>query len=209
MAERWWPVPQLEAQVPAGQVVLRAPARSDGLGWVAARLRSGDDVRRWEAGREGDQPAHWLVRQTRGAWRQQRRMSVAEARAGRAATWTVLLDGDFAGQVVLVAGAPAARSVSIGYWLDSAMTGRRVGTAAVALALLHATSETGMVRHRVTAEVHPANHVSRRLLRRLGFVDEGLARKALWVDGAWTDHLLVGVCAEDVPRDLLTRVLAV
>jgi ribosomal-protein-alanine N-acetyltransferase len=42
--------------------------------------------------------------------------------------------------------------------------------------------------HRIQANVRPENGRSVRLLQRLGFEDEGLAREYLFIDGAWQDH---------------------
>jgi ribosomal-protein-alanine N-acetyltransferase len=44
--------------------------------------------------------------------------------------------------------------------------------------------------HRVQASHRPENERSRRLLARLGFEREGLARQYLFIDGAWRDHVI-------------------
>jgi ribosomal-protein-alanine N-acetyltransferase len=44
--------------------------------------------------------------------------------------------------------------------------------------------------HRIMANVRPDNTRSRRLLRRLGFVEEGYAKSYLLQNGVWTDHVL-------------------
>jgi RimJ/RimL family protein N-acetyltransferase len=51
--------------------------------------------------------------------------------------------------------------------------------------------------HRVSAECDARNLPSARLLRRLGFVAEGLRRQASWIKGEWTDDLLFGLLAAD------------
>ncbi|MEU3792927.1 GNAT family protein [Streptomyces fructofermentans] len=51
--------------------------------------------------------------------------------------------------------------------------------------------------HRVSAECDARNDRSARLLRRLGFVQEGLRRQASWIKGEWTDDLLFGLLAHD------------
>jgi ribosomal-protein-alanine N-acetyltransferase len=43
------------------------------------------------------------------------------------------------------------------------------------------------------ANFRPENERSRRLLERLGFVEEGLARNYLFIDGAWRDHVLTSL----------------
>ena len=51
--------------------------------------------------------------------------------------------------------------------------------------------------HRVEAACLPNNEPSRRLLERVGFRHEGLARSYLRINGAWADHLLYAVLASD------------
>ena len=43
--------------------------------------------------------------------------------------------------------------------------------------------------HRIEALVLPDNQPSIRLLRRLGFVEEGLCRSCIFLPSGWTDHL--------------------
>ena len=47
--------------------------------------------------------------------------------------------------------------------------------------------------HRIMANFRPENDRSGRLLERLGFVREGLARNYLFIDGAWRDHVLTSL----------------
>lgn len=47
--------------------------------------------------------------------------------------------------------------------------------------------------HRIMANFRPENERSRRLLQRLGFVEEGFARNYLFIDGAWRDHVLTAL----------------
>ncbi|WP_151476196.1 GNAT family N-acetyltransferase [Streptomyces albicerus] len=51
--------------------------------------------------------------------------------------------------------------------------------------------------HRVSAECDARNEGSARLLRRLGFVQEGHLRQATWIKGEWTDDLLFGLLASE------------
>jgi len=56
----------------------------------------------------------------------------------------------------------------------------------------------GVMRlHRIMANFLPENARSRRLATRLGFVEEGLARNYLFINGAWRDHILFARTAED------------
>ena len=51
--------------------------------------------------------------------------------------------------------------------------------------------------HRVEAACVPSNIASRELLRKVGFQEEGYARKYLRINGAWEDHLLFAYLATD------------
>lgn len=42
--------------------------------------------------------------------------------------------------------------------------------------------------HRLEAQIQPANHASRGLVRRHGFRNEGYSPELLFVDGVWEDH---------------------
>ena len=47
--------------------------------------------------------------------------------------------------------------------------------------------------HRIMANYRPENVRSGRLLERLGFVREGIAKDYLFIDGAWRDHVLTSL----------------
>lgn len=59
---------------------------------------------------------------------------------------------------------------------------------AVARVVAHAFDALGM--HRVMANYVPDNARSARLLERLGFEKEGIAKKYLFIAGEWRDHVL-------------------
>jgi ribosomal-protein-alanine N-acetyltransferase len=43
--------------------------------------------------------------------------------------------------------------------------------------------------HRVEANYHPQNERSARLLKRLGFIEEGIAQNYLYINKAWQPHM--------------------
>jgi len=47
--------------------------------------------------------------------------------------------------------------------------------------------------HRIMANFRPENERSARVLERLGFTREGMARDYLFIDGAWRDHVLTSL----------------
>ncbi len=116
------------------------------------------------------------------------------------------VDGAFTGQLTIgnIVRGPL-RSAWIGYWVAKDLSGQGVATAALALGLDHCFGPVGL--HRVEATVRPENHASRAVLYNVGFREEGLLRNYLDVDGAWRDHLLVGMTTEDVAETVVRRLV--
>jgi ribosomal-protein-alanine N-acetyltransferase len=80
---------------------------------------------------------------------------------------------------------PAA---GLGYWMGARHAGQGYMTAAVA-ALIPVAYDVLHLR-RIEAACMTNNVASIRLLRKLGFVSEGLAREYLCINGTWEDHFL-------------------
>lgn len=87
------------------------------------------------------------------------------------------------------------QSAMLGYWLGLPFVGQGHMTAAVRTLLPHAFETLRL--HRVEAAVQPGNVRSAGVLRRVGFTEEGLARRYLKINGHWQDHLLFAILAED------------
>ena len=79
----------------------------------------------------------------------------------------------------------------LGYQVARAHEGR--GLMAEALRAANAFMFDTLRLHRIMANHRPENERSARLLERLGFVREGLARDYLFIDGAWRDHVLTAL----------------
>ncbi|QGQ93825.1 N-acetyltransferase [Paenibacillus psychroresistens] len=74
----------------------------------------------------------------------------------------------------------------IGYELSREYWNQGIMSEAVQAAIAFAFDELG--NHRVCAEVFPENTASLRILKRLGFQEEGLLKKHLWHEGTKTWH---------------------
>ena len=85
----------------------------------------------------------------------------------------------------------AFHAASVGYSLAEPFRGRGLMHEALRATLDYAFGPMGL--HRVTAAWMPANRPSGRVLKRLGFRREGLARKYLLIDGKWQDHVLTSL----------------
>jgi ribosomal-protein-alanine N-acetyltransferase len=81
------------------------------------------------------------------------------------------------------------QSALLGYGIDKSVEGR---------GLMHEAVEAGIAEmfssrvqlHRIQAAHLPENLRSAAVLARLGFEREGLARKYLYINGAWRDHVI-------------------
>ena len=87
------------------------------------------------------------------------------------------------------------QSANLGYWVDGALNGRGLATAAVAGVVRTARDELGL--HRLQAAVLPRNAGSRRVLERNGFERIGFAPRYLKIAGRWQDHDLFQVLLHD------------
>ena len=83
----------------------------------------------------------------------------------------------------------------LGFTLAGDRQGHGYATEAVRAVLGDLFERRGL--HRVSAECDARNDRSARLLRRLGFVQEGLLRQASWIKDEWTDDLVFGLLSSD------------
>ena len=100
----------------------------------------------------------------------------------------------------------AFQSASVGYWVDGRLAGLGITPTALALVVDHCFTEVGL--HRIEANVRPENGPSRRVVEKLGFREEGLHPRFLYIDEDWRDHLCFALTVEDVPEGVLRRWLS-
>ena len=84
---------------------------------------------------------------------------------------------------------------NLGYQVARSHEGR--GLMAEALRATNSFVFGAFKLHRIMANYRPENERSARLLERLGFAREGLARDYLFIDGAWRDHVLTALTNPD------------
>jgi ribosomal-protein-alanine N-acetyltransferase len=170
----------------------------DARAWREVRSRNVEWLKPWEATvPPGDEIA---PKTFRGLVRDLRR----QARASRALPFAVTVDDRFVGQLTvsnIVGG--SARWAQVGYWIDRAYAGHGVIPTAVALATDYCLFEIGL--HRVEIAIRPENKASLRVVEKLGFQEFGYAPGYLHIDGAWRDHRLFALTAEQCPGGLLRR----
>lgn len=102
-----------------------------------------------------------------------------------------------AGIVGLEACVHLHRSCELGYWLRQEVTGKGYMTEAARGCMEFAFTRMGVHRIRVAAAT--TNHASMKVIGRLHFQFEGIARQAEWCDGRWLDHAIYGLLSTD-PR---------
>lgn len=84
--------------------------------------------------------------------------------------WLIAVDGEVVGDCGWRGGPDASGDVLLGYGLASPARRQGLGTEAVALLCAWAERQPGV--RRLVADVHADNEPSRRLLRRLGFIEQ-------------------------------------
>lgn len=186
-----------------GAVTLRPLKVSDERSWAEIRDRGEQWFRPWDSTRppgslDESIPFATLVRRFR-----------QRARRGQLLPWAVDYAPEggkprFVGQVTVSGIAYGSASWGqIGYWIDPQWAGRGIIPTAVALACDYCF--TVLKLHRLEIAVRPENTKSLAVVRKLGFRHEARLPRYMHVDGAWRDHDLFALHAEDVPEGMLER----
>jgi ribosomal-protein-alanine N-acetyltransferase len=79
----------------------------------------------------------------------------------------------------------------LGYRIDMLRQGRGYATESVKAVVEYAFQVLNL--HRIMANYIPSNEPSGRVLRQLGFTEEGFARDYLYLNGKWRDHILTSL----------------
>lgn len=177
----------------AGRVMLRPPALADYVEWATLRHESRAFLAPWEP----TWPADDL---TRPAYRRRLRRYARDVREDAARPFFVFRARDrvLVGSCILSnIRRGVAQAGTLGYWIGARHARQGFMTDAVRGIIGYAFDELGL--HRLEASCLPSNQPSQRLLRRVGFTQEGEARAYLKINGRWEDHLLFGMVSSD-PR---------
>lgn len=78
-------------------------------------------------------------------------------------------------------------SAFLGYKLDEALVNRGYMSMAIAIVVQYAFQELRL--HRIEANVMPRNGASLRALEKNHFINEGMSRDYLRINGRWEDHI--------------------
>lgn len=199
--DRHWP-----ATVQGPHLVLRPMRLRDKSEWMALRRANAQWLAPWDAtAPEGSgYPANFAA------------MVSAQNRSARNShtlPWLITLPSPYSKRAPIVGQLTvssimwgAARSGSIGYWVDAGHAGQGIVPEAVALAADHCFKHVGL--HRLEINIRPENGPSLRVVEKLGFRDEGLRKNYLHINGQWADHRTFALTSEEVPEGLLARWMA-
>ena len=181
-----------EATVLEGpKVFLAHPRYEDYEQWRALRKASRAFLEPWEPRWPNDDLTH-------EAFRRRVRRYDADRSGGFAEPFFIFL-GD---NRTLVGGVTvgsirrgAAESCMLGYWMGEAHAGQGLMQAALRIVIPHIFDRLRL--HRIEAACIPENQRSSRLLEKAGFRREGYLHSYLRINGAWRDHLLYALIAEE------------
>ncbi len=172
-------------------ISMRYPQLADYQAWSELRGESRSFLSPWEP----IWPADDL---TRAAFRRRIKRYERDVREDQAYPFLIFRSEDGA----LIGGATlsnirrgVAQACSLGYWVGERFTRQGYMTEAVS-SMLPFVFET-LKMHRVEAACLPNNEASKKLLRKSGFVEEGLARRYLRINGEWRDHILFAALVDD------------
>ena len=138
---------------------------------------------------------------TAAHWRPQLATAVREFRSGASLRWALF--DKVAGERAVLFGRinftqifrGPFQSCVLGYQLDASAQGKGLMCEALRAALRDLFTTRAL--HRVQAAFVPENERSARLLERLGFERIGIARRYLFIDGTWRDHVLTALVNPD------------
>ena len=197
MTSGLWPATVTARRIGSAPVILRALRGKDRREWEALRAENIEWLRPWEA--TSPEPVT-----TRLAFRQLLRQFDREAADGRLQPFVIETEGRLVGQMHLFGIAwGSLRSASAGYWVAESVAGQGIMPLALAAACDHAFLGLGL--HRVEVNIRPENTASLRVVRKLGFRDEGLRLRYLHIAGEWRDHCSFALTSEDLGRTSLVE----
>lgn len=188
--------------IDAGRVFLRPPARGDWRSWAALRAESRAFLEPWE-------PAWSRDALTRKAFMRRLRAYGMNSQSDAGYSFFVFRRDDNAllgGVSLSHVRRGISQTASIGYWIGAPFAGRGYMTEALSGLLPFAFDR--LCLHRVGASCMPHNLASRAVLKKVGFSEEGFARKYLRINGIWQDHVLYAMLDSDLRPALMHSVAA-
>jgi [ribosomal protein S5]-alanine N-acetyltransferase len=173
---------------------LRTPSLADYPAWAELRAGSRAFLTPWEP----TWPADDL---TRAAFRRRIRRYQSEIREDHAYPFFIFRQTDslLTGGITLSnVTRGMTQTATIGYWMGERFAGQGAMTRAVRALVPFAFNSLHL--HRLEAACLPHNKASMRLLEKVGFQREGLARGLVCINGRWQDHIVFAMLSDDPLR---------
>ena len=184
----------LSTQLIGPRLILRAPRPSDVAELHALARENAEHLRPWNPSATDAQATPTLTEISRSVARYRR-----EWKDGTAYVFVVTLreqGSPIVGRIALTSVVRGPfQNAHLGYWTAAEHQGRGIATEAATLVVDFAFGVLGL--HRLEAAVMPNNLASRRILAKVAFREEGLARRYLSIAGRWEDHILFGLTREE------------
>jgi [ribosomal protein S5]-alanine N-acetyltransferase len=186
--------PPLSTRVVTPRLTLRPPRTTDVPEMRRALRQNDSHLRPWSVAPASGEDTASLTSVSRGVLRQRREWKQGQAYVFMITTRenerTIIGRIAFGGVL-----RGAFQNAYLGYWIDADYQGRGLMTEAVSAATTFAFASIGL--HRVQAAVMPRNTPSQHVLEKVGYRREGLAVRYLCIAGAWEDHLIFAMTAEE------------
>lgn len=179
-----------------GSVALRPVSRRDYWRLQYLLTQDRDWLEPWEATTPGLRTvvnAGWMISSLK-----------SQARRGTGLGFVILYNGTIVGQLnVASIQHGSVSSATIGYWIAKSAAGNNITPTAVALAIDYLIDEVGL--HRIEIDIRPENGPSLRVVEKLGLRLEGIKERFIHIDGAWRDHKVFAITAEEKKGSMLER----
>jgi len=176
-----------------GRVMLRPLVPQDFAAWREVRVRNEAWLTPWEPRRPLPQFDPTI---NRNAFASRCAARERDAAAGLSFGFGLFVDDLFSGEVNInhiLRG--AIQTGTIGYWIDQRLAGH--GLVAEGVVVVAEFAFERLWLHRLEICIVPRNQNSRRVMEKLAIREEGIAIRALEINGTWEDHVRYGLTAEE------------
>ena len=173
------------------EVYLRYPRVADYLGWSRLRHESRNFLTPWE-------PVWATDELTKGAFRRRIKRYQKETRQDSAYAFFVFRAEDdqlLGGCTLSNVRRGVTQCCALGYWIGERFARQGYMHDAVRALIPFIFATLGL--HRIEAACLPSNEPSRSLLLKVGFREEGIARRYLQINGEWSDHVLFALLEDE------------
>ncbi len=186
--------PDTGPEVHGDGISLRVPQISDYADWAELRAQSRDFLTPWE-------PAWTSSELTRTSYRRRLKYYARDMREDLGYAFFMFdseKDTLLGGLTLSNVRRGVTHACTLGYWVGAVHAGQGKMTAGVRAAIPFVFDTLRL--HRLEAACLPRNEASIKLLDRVGYTREGLARRYLKINGIWQDHVTYALLEDDVRR---------